>query len=140
MWPREISMARGLATRQVVMVDDSILRNGGPRTAVLTVDRIYFLVRPHELMVDPGRPHLPRFCDSTRIYVRIQWLSDSYVFVRICTRNREHYMGEERLGKSSRCPLISLHLSAKKLLVTILLLRGFGKKNSFFTCYSFVIN
>lgn len=76
------------------MVNGSILHNGGPRTAVLTVDRIYFLARAHELMADPGRPHLPvRFCYSTRIYVRIQWLSDSYVFVRICTRNREHYMG-----------------------------------------------
>lgn len=65
-WPARV-------LRRVVIVDGSIRRNGGPRTAVLTVDRIYFLARVHGLVVDPGRLHLPGcFCDPTRIYVRIQ--------------------------------------------------------------------
>lgn len=101
-------MAHGRpAPRQVVMVHGWILRNGGPRTVVLTVDRIYFLARVHGLVVDPGRLHLPAcFCDSIRIYVRIQWLSDSYVFVHICARNREHY------GKSTaeNLPTLSAYL------------------------------
>lgn len=40
----------------------------------------------------------------------------------------------------TRSPLISLHLSAEKLLVTILLPMGFYKKNSSLMYYSFVTN
>lgn len=59
-----------LAVRRVVTVYGSVKRNGGPRTAVLTVDRIYFLAGVRGLVVDPGRLHLPvRFCGIWPEYI-----------------------------------------------------------------------
>jgi len=58
-------------------------------------------------LVDSGRLHLRRVFAVPRICVRIQWLSDSWVFARICARNRERQMWEEPSAENPRCPLIS---------------------------------
>lgn len=63
---------------------------------------------------------------GAQIYVRIQWLSDSYVFARICVLAIESIM-EGTSWKSRSLPLsctlsalISLHLSTEKLLSWVL--------------------
>lgn len=100
----------GLVTRQVVLVHGLILRNGGLRTAVLTVDRIYFLARVHGLVVDPGRLHLSCVFATRPGYMYAFNDFQIHTFLSAFTLAIESVIWEERRGKSSHVVRLSLYI------------------------------
>lgn len=124
---------------RVVTVRASVGRNGGPRTAVLTVDRIYFLAREPTDCWSIQVVYTYRYVFATRPgYMYAFNDFQIHTFLSTFALAIESIM-EGPSGKiPARCSLISLHLSTEKLLAAISLPSGFYTNSS--SNVSFIIN